>query len=90
MKSSQTEAVLICVIILITANANVNGFISAADTSKEEATAAVQLNFQPNNDEHSLIDAKKTLIWGPGLSPAEIVLPARYFYVHFVNRAGEK
>ncbi|XP_067001776.2 protein O-glucosyltransferase 2 [Anabrus simplex] len=31
-----------------------------------------------------------TVVWGPGLTPDEIILPARYFYIHAVDTQGKK
>lgn len=33
----------------------------------------------------SSIDVSKTRIWGPGLYPERIVLPARYFFIRAVD-----
>lgn len=32
-----------------------------------------------------LPNLKLTKVWGPGLKPENIVLPARYFYIHAVD-----
>ncbi|KAK5609710.1 Protein O-glucosyltransferase 2 [Crenichthys baileyi] len=37
----------------------------------------------------SAINAAKTLVWGPGLE-ADIVLPARFFYIQTVDSSGER
>lgn len=37
-----------------------------------------------------IVDVKKTLVWGPGLKPDSIVLPARYFFIHAVDESGTK
>lgn len=37
----------------------------------------------------SVISAAKTLVWGPGLE-ADIVLPARFFYIQAVDNSGKK
>lgn len=34
-------------------------------------------------------DIKKTRFWGPGLSPDEIVLPVRYFYIELLKHDGQ-
>ncbi|XP_046385812.1 protein O-glucosyltransferase 2-like [Ischnura elegans] len=39
-------------------------------------------SFEDISDE---IDPINTLVWGPGLKPSQIVMPARYFYIHGVN-----
>nr|CAD7441301.1 unnamed protein product [Timema bartmani] len=36
------------------------------------------------------VDPKKCIVWGPGLSPDNIVMPARYFYVQAVDTHGNK
>ncbi|XP_068145591.1 protein O-glucosyltransferase 2-like [Drosophila tropicalis] len=36
------------------------------------------------------VDVKRTLVWGPGLQPDEIVLPARYFFIHAVDETGKR
>lgn len=36
------------------------------------------------------VDAEKCLIWGSGLRPDEIVLPARYFYILAVDTQGQR
>ncbi|XP_030561243.1 protein O-glucosyltransferase 2-like [Drosophila novamexicana] len=40
--------------------------------------------------EDQSVDVKKTLVWGPGLKPDDIVLPARYFFIHAVDKTGKK
>lgn len=40
--------------------------------------------------ELQIVDAEKTLLWGPGLEPDEVVLPARYFFIHAVDKNGRK
>lgn len=35
-----------------------------------------------------LVDPSKSLVWGPGLKPDKIVLPARYIFIHAVDRDG--
>ncbi|XP_033150714.1 protein O-glucosyltransferase 2-like [Drosophila busckii] len=37
-----------------------------------------------------IVDVGKTLVWGPGLSPDVVVLPARYFFIHAVDTTGKK
>ncbi|XP_034105914.1 protein O-glucosyltransferase 2-like [Drosophila sulfurigaster albostrigata] len=37
-----------------------------------------------------VVDVKKSLVWGPGLKPDHIVLPARYFFIHAVDESGKK
>lgn len=34
-------------------------------------------------------DLKKTKVWGPGLHPDKIVLPARYFYIEAAQFDGK-
>ncbi len=41
-------------------------------------------------NEKLVVSPSKTQIWGPGLLPYEIVLPARYFYIQLVGANGEK
>lgn len=36
-----------------------------------------------------VLSAAKTLVWGPGLE-ANIVLPARFFYIQAVDSSGKK
>ncbi|XP_032590679.1 protein O-glucosyltransferase 2-like [Drosophila grimshawi] len=48
------------------------------------------LQFSVTACEEQILDAKKTLVWGPGLKPDDIVLPARYFFIHAVDRSGNK
>jgi hypothetical protein len=64
------------------------------DTSRvvdaEEASLLFKLTPDEGEQPHEVIDVKKTLIWGPGLTPHEIVLPARYFFVHFVGPNGQR
>jgi hypothetical protein len=38
----------------------------------------------------SEIDPAECLIWGPGLFPDKIVMPARYFFIQAVNRYKHK
>ncbi len=33
-------------------------------------------------------NAKKTEVWGPGLK-SEVVLPARYFFIHAADKNGK-
>ncbi|TDG44736.1 hypothetical protein AWZ03_008877 [Drosophila navojoa] len=40
--------------------------------------------------EEQIVDVRKTLVWGPGLKPDDIVLPARYFFIHAVDTNGKK
>lgn len=47
-------------------------------------------DFAYSIDESRLVDAEKTLVWGPGLKPDEVVLPARYFFIHAVDKNGRK
>lgn len=39
---------------------------------------------EPMDEESKLIDTKNSSVWGPGLRPHIIVLPARYFFVKLV------
>lgn len=36
------------------------------------------------------IDPLKTIIWGPGLKPAEVTMRARYFFLQLVDLHGGK
>lgn len=36
------------------------------------------------------INPEKTKIWGPGLKPDSINMPARYFFIHPVNELGKE
>jgi hypothetical protein len=36
----------------------------------------------------SIPNAKKTKVWGPGLK-TDIVLPARYFFIHAADKNGK-
>jgi len=36
------------------------------------------------------IDPLKTIIWGPGLKPAEVIMRARYFFLQLVDSHGRK
>lgn len=36
----------------------------------------------------SIPNAKKTKVWGPGLQ-TDIVLPARYFFIHAADKNGK-
>lgn len=36
------------------------------------------------------INPEKTKIWGPGLKPDSINMPARYFFIHPVNEFGKE
>lgn len=36
------------------------------------------------------INSEKTKIWGPGLKPDSINMPARYFFIHPVNEFGKE
>lgn len=40
--------------------------------------------------ENNQINIKQTKIWGPGLKPNKINLPARYFFIHPVDSNGKK
>ncbi|XP_003427163.1 protein O-glucosyltransferase 2 [Nasonia vitripennis] len=37
----------------------------------------------------SNVDAKKTIVWGPGLSPENITLRARYIFLQLVDKEGK-
>ncbi|XP_034140437.1 protein O-glucosyltransferase 2 isoform X5 [Drosophila guanche] len=43
-----------------------------------------------SNCEKQVIDVTKSQVWGPGLKPADIVLPARYFFIHAIDNSGKK
>lgn len=36
------------------------------------------------------IDPSKTIVWGPGLKPAEVTMRARYFFLQLVDADGRK
>lgn len=36
------------------------------------------------------IDPLKTIIWGPGLQPAEVTMRARYFFLQLADSHGRK
>jgi len=38
----------------------------------------------------SLVDPTECRIWGPGLFPDQIVMPARYFYIQAVDKHKQK
>ena len=38
--------------------------------------------------ENNEVDPSKCLIFGPGLHPDGIVLPARYFFIYLANKNG--
>ncbi|XP_055386486.1 protein O-glucosyltransferase 2-like [Condylostylus longicornis] len=38
----------------------------------------------------NFVDNAKTLVYGPGLKPDVITLPARYFFIHAVDKSGVK
>lgn len=40
-------------------------------------------------EEDLVISPAETLLWGPGLRPHEIRLPARYFFIRFVSKNKE-
>ena len=54
----------------------------------EDLPVRVLVNLAPN--EKPTISPSNCKIWGPGLLPHEIVLPARYFYVQLVGPEGER
>lgn len=39
---------------------------------------------------HFDVDPLKTIVWGPGLSPTEITMRARYFFLQLVDLDGRK
>ncbi|XP_055919879.1 protein O-glucosyltransferase 2-like [Eupeodes corollae] len=41
------------------------------------------------NSETPIVDPEKTLVWGPGLKPDQIVLPVRYFFIQAVDKNGK-
>lgn len=36
------------------------------------------------------VDPLKTIVWGPGLKPAEVTMRARYFFLQLVDSHGRK
>lgn len=50
---------------------------------------AVSTHEVPGTQTGSVPSAAKTLVWGPGLE-ANVVLPARFFYIQAVDRSGKK
>lgn len=45
---------------------------------------------EPMDEEAKLIDTKNSSVWGPGLMPHVLVLPARYFYVKLIPVGNAK
>ncbi|XP_002135782.3 protein O-glucosyltransferase 2-like [Drosophila pseudoobscura] len=43
-----------------------------------------------SNCQNQILDVAKTQVWGPGLKPDDIVLPARYFFIHAIDNNGKK
>jgi len=54
--------------------------VVSAQGTEEGGNEMDRLNLSPS----------ASLIWGPGLLPHEIVLPARYFFIQLVDRDGQK
>lgn len=36
------------------------------------------------------VDTQKTKVWGPGLTPASVILPVRYFFIHAYDGHGKR
>jgi len=36
------------------------------------------------------VDPLKTIVWGPGLKPAEVTMRARYFFLQLIDSRGRK
>jgi len=36
------------------------------------------------------VDPLKTIVWGPGLKPAEVTMRARYFFLQLADSHGRK
>lgn len=36
------------------------------------------------------VDPLRTIVWGPGLKPAEITMRARYIFLQLVDSSGRK
>lgn len=36
------------------------------------------------------VDTGKSVVWGPGLSPEDLVFPARYFFVQLYDKENNK
>lgn len=36
------------------------------------------------------LDPGNTKVWGPGLIPHKIIMPARYFFIHAVDDQGNR
>jgi hypothetical protein len=45
---------------------------------------------EPMDDDAKRIDTKNSTVWGPGLNPHILTLPARYFYVQLLGPGGTK
>lgn len=39
---------------------------------------------------HADVDPLRTIVWGPGLKPAEVTMRARYFFLQLVDSHGRK
>jgi hypothetical protein len=42
------------------------------------------------SSEGSVVDPAESQVWGPGLYPDQIVMPARYFYIQALDRHKHK
>lgn len=39
--------------------------------------------------QETALNLENSIVWGPGLNPEHIVMPARYFFIHAVNSNGD-
>lgn len=47
-------------------------------------------NVIPSTVGNESLDSKLTLVWGPGLEPHEVVMPARYFFIQAVDKNNNR
>jgi len=45
---------------------------------------------EPMDEDARRVDPKNSTVWGPGLKPHILTLPARYFYVQLLGHGGKK
>ncbi|ODM88107.1 KDEL motif-containing protein 1 [Orchesella cincta] len=60
----------------------INGFVQSQLLPRDEGSM--------EEDRVLGVEPKNSTIWGPGLAPHVIVLPARYFFVQLVGPGGQK
>lgn len=56
----------------------------------KESILLILLIFRFAVCKEQIVNVQKTLVWGPGLKPDNIVLPARYFFIHAIDETGRK